>query len=215
MSKCVVLISGGMDSAVTAGLAKEAGYEVHALSFDYGQRHKVELDFAKKVVQWVEAASWTVMNIGLREIGGSALTDDNIPVPSNGVGPGVPVTYVPARNIIFLSFGLALADRIQASDLGIGVNALDYSGYPDCRPEFVVAFQRAANLGMEHKVKIWAPLIGMSKAEIVQEAARLRLDLNITMSCYNPGPDGKACGVCDSCRLRAKGIEEAKTPSLI
>lgn len=212
----VVLLSGGLDSMVAGGLAREAGYHVLALSIDYNQRHRVELQAAARVAQAINAMRHIVLPLDLSAFGGSALTAD-IAVPKGGVGNHIPVTYVPARNTVFLSLTLALAEASGASDIFIGVNALDYSGYPDCRPEFIAAFEHMAQLatkaGVEgHPIRINAPLQHMSKADIAREAARLGLDAGISWSCYDPTPDGKHCGLCDSCRLRSKGFEEAGLP---
>ncbi|WP_176591915.1 7-cyano-7-deazaguanine synthase QueC [Sphingobium sp. EM0848] len=212
----VVLLSGGLDSMVAGGLAREAGYRVHALSIDYNQRHRLELQAAGRIASALDAVSHIVLPLDLTAFGGSALTAD-IAVPKDGVGPGIPITYVPARNTIFLSLTLGLAEVAGASDVFIGVNALDYSGYPDCRPEFIDAFQTMATLatkaGVEgHPIHINAPLQHMSKADIVREAHRLGLDAGLSWSCYDPTPDGKHCGLCDSCRLRSKGFEEAGLP---
>jgi 7-cyano-7-deazaguanine synthase len=209
----VALISGGMDSAVAGGLAREAGYGIYALSFDYGQRHRVELEAAGRVAAWLEAVEHTVIRVELEKIGGSALTDD-IAVPKDRSGSEIPSTYVPARNIIFLSIALSLAEAAGADRIVIGINAIDFSGYPDCRPEFIEAFQRVAEIGTRMGVEgrapmVWAPLIDLSKAEIVKEGMRLGLDFGITSSCYDPGPDGEPCGRCDACRLREKGFSRA------
>jgi 7-cyano-7-deazaguanine synthase len=211
----IVLLSGGLDSMVCAGLARERGYDVVALSIDYGQRHRVELDAARAIAARL-ADRHVVLPLDLRAFGGSALTAD-IAVPKEGVAPGIPVTYVPARNTIFLSLALGLAESCGARDLFVGVNALDYSGYPDCRPEFIEAFGRLANLATRAGVEgdpftIHAPLQDMTKADIAREAARLGLDPALSHSCYDPAQDGGACGACDACRLRAKGFEEAGLP---
>ena len=213
LRKCaVILLSGGLDSMVCAGLAQEAGYEVIALTVDYGQRHRVELDAARAIAAGI-ATRHIVMPLDLRAFGGSALTGDN-DVPKHGVVPGIPVTYVPARNMIFLSLALGLAEASGARDIFIGVNALDYSGYPDCRPEFIAGFERLANLATKAGVEgdpftIHAPLLHMTKAEIAREAERLGLDAALSHSCYDPLPDGRHCGRCDACRLRVKGFVEA------
>ena len=212
MRTAVVLLSGGLDSMVCAALAREAGYSVVALTVDYGQRHRVELEAAKAIAARL-ADKHIVLPLDLRAFGGSALTSD-IAVPKDGVGEGIPVTYVPARNTIFLSLALGLAEASGAHDIFIGVNALDYSGYPDCRPEFVAEFERLANLatkaGIEgDRITIRTPLLDMSKADIAREAERLGLDAGLSHSCYDPSPDGGACGECDACRLRAKGFGEA------
>ena len=198
---------------VSAALAREAGYRLLALSVDYNQRHRVELAAARRVAVALGAERHVVLPLDLAAFGGSALTDD-VPVPKSGVGEGIPVTYVPARNTIFLSLALGWAEAAGARDLFIGVNALDYSGYPDCRPEFIAAFERLAGLATKAGVegtpfRIHAPLQDMTKADIVREAARLGLDAGISWSCYDPAPGGVHCGLCDSCRLRRKGFEEA------
>ena len=212
MKTAVVLLSGGLDSMVCAGLAREAGYSVLALTVDYNQRHRVELEAARRIASKL-ADRHVVLPLDLRAFGGSALTGD-IAVPKDGLGEGIPVTYVPARNTIFLSLALGLAEASGARDIFIGVNALDYSGYPDCRPEFVAEFEHLANLatkaGVEGDVfRLHAPLQEMTKAGIAREAARLGLDAGLSHSCYDPSPDGRACGECDACRLRAKGFAEA------
>lgn len=212
----VVLLSGGLDSMVAGGLAREAGYRILALSIDYNQRHRVELRAAARVAEALNAIRHIVLPLDLTAFGGSALTAD-IAVPKGGVGDEIPVTYVPARNTIFLSLTLGLAEVAGASDIFIGVNALDYSGYPDCRPEFIDAFQKMATLatkaGVEGQpIRINTPLQFMSKADIAREADRLGLDAGVSWSCYDPTPDGKHCGLCDSCRLRSKGYEEAGLP---
>jgi 7-cyano-7-deazaguanine synthase len=208
----VVLLSGGLDSMVCAALARDAGFEVTALTIDYGQRHRVELESAREIASAL-ADRHVVLPLDLRAFGGSALTDD-VEVPKEGLGEGIPVTYVPARNTIFLSLALGLAEASGAGDIFIGVNALDYSGYPDCRPEFVDEFQRLANVATKAGVegggfRIHAPLLRMTKADIAREAARLGLDAAISHSCYDPLPDGRHCGRCDACRLRAKGFADA------
>jgi len=209
----VVLLSGGLDSTVTAALALERGFALNALTIDYNQRHRCELDAARNVAASLGAQRHVILPLDLSLFGGSALTGD-IPVPKDGVGEGIPVTYVPARNLVFLSLTLAWAESIGARDIFIGINALDYSGYPDCRPEFMESFAETARLatkqGIEgHGFRIHAPLQFLDKSQIVTEAARLGLDLSLTWSCYDPAPDGRACGLCDSCRLRAKGFAEA------
>ncbi len=217
MNKAVILLSGGLDSATTLAYAKSKGFDCYALSFDYGQRHKFELKAARKVAKALGAARHEVIKIDLSRFGGSALTAD-IPVPKSRshkqIGTGIPVTYVPARNTVFLSLALAWAEALGARDIFIGVNALDYSGYPDCRPEFIRAFQRTANLATKAGVegarfKVHAPLIKMTKAEIIRLGRKLGVDYSITHSCYDPQPDGTPCGRCDSCLLRNKGFEEA------
>lgn len=214
--RAVILVSGGLDSATTLAIAREQGFECYALSFDYGQRHRCELTASDVVAESLGAAEHRTLSLDLRQFGGSALTDDAIDVPDSG-GEGIPVTYVPARNTVFLSLALAWAEVLEARDIFIGVNAVDYSGYPDCRPEFIQAFERMANLatkaGVEgHPVTIHAPLIELSKAEIIQAGTRLGVDYAQTVSCYNPTPEGLACGRCDSCRLRAEGFAAAGLP---
>ncbi|GLV24628.1 7-cyano-7-deazaguanine synthase QueC [Sphingobium sp. Cam5-1] len=212
----VVLLSGGLDSMVVGGLAREAGYELVALTIDYNQRHRVELNAAARIAAVLGVRRHIVLPLDLTAFGGSALTAD-IAVPKDGVGPGIPNTYVPARNTIFLSLTLGLAEVSGANDIFIGVNALDYSGYPDCRPEFIDAFQNMAALatkaGVEgHPVRINAPLQHMSKADIAREANRLGMDAGMSWSCYDPAPGDQHCGLCDSCRLRSRGFEEAGLP---
>src|SRR5215469_4892799 len=213
----VVLVSGGLDSATVLAIAREQSYEPYALSFRYGQRHSVELDAARRVASALGAARHVVADIDLRAFGGSALTDD-IDVPkgrsAEEMGDGIPVTYVPARNTIFLAFALAWAEVLGASDVFIGVNALDYSGYPDCRPEYVAAFEQMANLatkagveGYQH-LKIHAPLVSLTKAQIIQRGLELGVDYSLTHSCYDPDSQGRACGACDSCLLRRRGFAE-------
>lgn len=198
---------------VCAGLAKERGHQLHALSIDYGQRHGRELDAARAIAERLGAARHIVLDLDLRAFGGSALTDD-IDVPKGGVGGEIPVTYVPARNLVFLSLTVAAAEAAGASDIYIGVNALDYSGYPDCRPEFIASFAETARLGTKagiegKEIRIHAPLQHMTKADIARECARLGLDPAWSWSCYDPTPQGMACGLCDSCRLRKKGFADA------
>ena len=217
----VVLLSGGLDSAVALAEARAQGYVAHALSFDYGQRHARELESAKRVAVALGAREHVILRLDLRTIGGSALTAD-IDVPKgrgqSEIATGIPVTYVPARNTIFLSHALAWAEVLDADDVFIGVNALDYSGYPDCRPEFIEAFERLARLatraGVEGKrdFRIHAPLIRLTKGEIVARGHALGVDFSLTWSCYEPAPDGRACGACDSCVLRKKGFAEAGLP---
>ncbi len=209
----VVLLSGGLDSMVTAAIAREQGFTLYALTIDYQQRHRIELSAAREIAKQLGAARHVTLPLDLSVFGGSALTDD-IEVPLDGVGDGIPVTYVPARNLVFLSLTLAWAEAVGARDIFIGVNALDYSGYPDCRPEFIQSFQETARLGTKAGVEegawtIHAPLQNMSKADIARESARLGLDPAMSWSCYNPQPDGRACGLCDSCRLRQKGFKDA------
>jgi 7-cyano-7-deazaguanine synthase len=211
-SKAVVLLSGGLDSMVCAALAREQGFAVLALTVDYNQRHRVEIEAAKRIASAL-ADRHIILPLDLRAFGGSALTSD-ASVPKQGVQPGIPVTYVPARNLVFLSIAMAWAEAEGASDLFIGVNALDYSGYPDCRPEFIAGFEQLARLATKagtegEQITIHAPLQHMTKADIAREASRLGLDAGLSHSCYDPLPDGSHCGLCDACRLRAKGFEEA------
>lgn len=211
--KAVVLVSGGLDSATALAIADSQGYTCFALSFDYGQRHRCELVAAARVAESLHAVEHKVVSLDLRAIGGSALTDDKIDVPVSPTD-GIPVTYVPARNTIFLSFALAWAEVLEARDIFIGVNAVDYSGYPDCRPEYINAFQAMANLatkaGVEGQITtIHTPLIQLSKADIIRSGSHLGVDYSETISCYAPNEDGLACGVCDSCRLRAEGFRGA------
>ena len=213
--KAVVLLSGGLDSMVCAARAREEGFAVLALTVDYNQRHRVEIEAARRIAADL-ADRHIVLPLDLRAFGGSALTSD-ASVPKDGVQPGIPVTYVPARNLVFLSIALAWAEAEGASDLFIGVNALDYSGYPDCRPEFVSGFETLARLATKAgseggQITIHAPLQQMTKADIAREAQRLGLDAGLSHSCYDPNPQGRACGECDACRLRAKGFEEAGLP---
>ena len=221
LPRAVVLLSGGLDSTTALAVAKAEGFAPPGISFRYGQRHAVELDSARRVAQALGVAGHVVVDIDLRAIGGSALTAD-LPVPKGRspaeMGEGIPVTYVPARNTIFLSFALAWAEVLGASDLFIGVNALDYSGYPDCRPEYVAAFEAMASLatkaGVEgrQRLTVHAPLLALTKADIIRRGLALGVDYGLTSSCYDPGPDGRPCGACDSCRLRAKGFAEAGVP---
>jgi 7-cyano-7-deazaguanine synthase len=209
----VVLLSGGLDSMVAGALAREQGYRLAALTVDYQQRHRVELDAAGRIAALLGAERHIVLPLDLRQFGGSALTAD-IAVPKTGVEDGIPVTYVPARNTIFLSLALGLAEASGARDIFIGVNALDYSGYPDCRDEFVVQFERLANVATKAGLEgdgfaVHRPLVALSKGGIVREAARLGLDAGLSWSCYDPTEQGLHCGLCDSCRLRAKGFAEA------
>ena len=215
--KAVVLYSGGLDSTTCMAIARSEGFEPYAISFAYGQRHSVELELAKKNARPMGAKDHLVVDFDYRRIGGSALTAD-IAVPKEGVGSDIPVTYVPARNTIFLSFALGWAEVLSAFDIYIGVNALDYSGYPDCRPEYIAAFEAMANLGTKAAVEgkghytIHTPLIHLTKAEIITRGLSLGVDYGRTHSCYDPTPDGLACGFCDSCRLRLKGFIEAGVP---
>lgn len=215
--KAVVLLSGGLDSMVAGGIAREQGFDILALTIDYNQRHRIELESAARIARELGAIRHVVLPLDLTQFGGSALTDD-IDVPKDGVGTGpdggIPITYVPARNTIFLSLCLGWAEAVGARDMVIGVNALDYSGYPDCRPEFIDAFQRLAVLGTaagdaNESFEVRAPLQYMTKATIAAEAKRLGLDPAMSWSCYDPTPDGKHCGECDSCRLRHEGFVEA------
>ncbi|ANU06607.1 7-cyano-7-deazaguanine synthase QueC [Paraurantiacibacter namhicola] len=212
----VILLSGGMDSMVAAGLARESGFRISALTIDYNQRHRVELQAARAIADHVGVERHVVMPLDLRQFGGSALTDD-IDVPKEGVGSAIPVTYVPARNLVFLSLTLAWAEAIGAHDIFIGVNALDYSGYPDCRPDFIASFAETARLATRDGVggdgfTIHTPLMDMTKADIAREADRLGLPAGLSWSCYDPTPENLACGRCDACRLRAKGFSEAGLP---
>ena len=218
--KAVVLVSGGMDSAVTIAIAREQGYQVHALSVAYGQRHNSELAASERVSQMLGAVEHKTVAVDLRRIGGSALTAD-IEVPKDReektMGQGIPVTYVPARNTVFLSLALGLAEVVGSTDLFIGVNAVDYSGYPDCRPEFIRKFEELANLATRAGVEgahfhVHAPLSGMTKAQIIREGVRLGVDYGLTHSCYDPDSQGRACGRCDSCLLRKRGFQEAGVP---
>jgi 7-cyano-7-deazaguanine synthase len=215
--QAVVLLSGGMDSATAAALTKARGFELNALSFRYGQRHAVELEAARRVAEHLGVGRHAIVDIDLRAFGGSALTAD-LAVPKDraaqSIGEGIPVTYVPARNTIFLSFALAWAETLDITDIVIGVNALDYSGYPDCRPEFITAFERLAGLATRAGVEggrfhVHAPLLALGKADIIRRGLELGLDYGLTHSCYDPLPGGRPCGACDSCVLRAQGFREA------
>ena len=212
-AQAVVLLSGGLDSMVTAALAREQGFALNALTIDYSQRHRIEIEAARQIAQRLDAERHVVLPLDLRAFGGSALTDE-IAVPKGGLEPGIPVTYVPARNLVFLSLTLAWAEALGARDIFIGVNALDYSGYPDCRPEFIAGFAALADLatkaGSEGAgFRIHAPLQHLGKADIAREALRLGLEPGLSWSCYDPLEDGRACGQCDSCRLRKAGMDEA------
>lgn len=214
----VVLLSGGLDSSTCLAIALSQGFDVHAISFRYGQRHRYELDRAAKIAETMNVASYRVVDIDLAQFGGSALTDANIAVPKSesveDLGDEIPVTYVPARNTVFLSLSLALAETVSARDLFIGVNALDYSGYPDCRPEYIEAYQAMANLATKESVessrplKIHTPLIDLTKAQIIEQGLKLGVDYSMTLSCYDPLSGGRPCGNCDACLLRAKGFAE-------
>jgi 7-cyano-7-deazaguanine synthase len=213
MNKAVVLLSGGLDSVTTLAIAKSQGLQCHALSFDYGQIHGAELEAAKWAARTYTVVEHKIIHIGLDAIGGSALTDRTIPVP-NQPSTGIPVTYVPARNTLFLAFALSWSEILGASDIYIGVNAVDYSGYPDCRPEYIKAFEQLANLATKAGVEgrqfhIHAPLIDLKKADIIRKGMELGVDYSRTISCYNADPVGLACGTCDACRYRAQGFSEA------
>ena len=213
MKSAVVLLSGGLDSATVLAMAKADGYECYTISFDYGQRHRAELDASKKLSKQLGATDHKVINIDLRAIGGSALTDTNIAVPVEHQ-TGIPITYVPARNTIFLSIALGWAEVLDAEAIYVGVNAVDYSGYPDCRPEYIDAFEKMANLatksGVEgHRLSIKTPLIDLTKAQIITAGSKLGVDYSQTVSCYQADDKGRACGVCDSCRFRKQGFEQA------
>lgn len=212
MPKAVVLLSGGLDSATCLAISRSQGFECYCLSFRYGQRHIIETERAKELAHAIGAKEHKVIELDLRAFGGSALTDD-IDVPKGGLTENIPATYVPARNTIFLSYALAYAEVVGARDIFIGVNALDYSGYPDCRAEFIEAFEQMANLATKaavegRKTKVHTPLIDMTKAQIISEGLKLGVDFSMTTSCYDPAPDGTPCGLCDSCRIRNRGFEE-------
>ncbi len=217
MKPAVVLLSGGLDSATTLAIANADGYTCHCMSVDYGQRHVAELAAATRVCTALGGREHRVLHIDTNQFGGSALTDTSIAVPTDGVGSGIPVTYVPARNTIMLSLALAWAEVLGAQDIFVGVNAVDYSGYPDCRPEYIRAFEVMANLatkaGVEgHKLSIHAPLIDLTKADIIKRGVALGVDYGLTVSCYQADQEGRACGTCDSCRLRRAGFEAAGIP---
>lgn len=218
MKKAMVLLSGGLDSATVLAIAREQDYQCYALSFNYGQRHVTELHAASKIAKALNACEHKIIRLDLTQIGGSALTDDNIDVPElPTVGVGIPVTYVPARNTIFLSYALAWAEVLGINNIFIGINAVDYSGYPDCRPEYIRAFEQMADLATRSAVEglrltIHTPLIHLNKAEIIQRGQQLGVDYALTISCYQVTSDGIACGVCDSCRFRKTGFKEAGIP---
>jgi len=214
MTRAVVLLSGGLDSATTLAIARTEGFDAYCLSFDYGQRHRAELTAAKRVAATLGAREHRQISFDLAQFGGSALTDASIAVPTEGIAPGIPVTYVPARNTILLAMALAWAETLGARDIFLGINAVDYSGYPDCRPEFVTAFEQLANVatkaGIEgSRIKVHAPLISLSKTDIVRLGITLGIDYSLTVSCYQADDDGLACGVCDACRLRREGFVTA------
>ena len=216
MPRAVVLVSGGLDSATVLAIAREQGCECYGLSFDYGQRHRIELDAAQRVTKSLGAVAHKLVQLDIGWMGGSALTDTRLNVPHQP-SAGIPITYVPARNTIFLSIALGWAEVLNARDIFIGVNAVDYAGYPDCRPEFIQAFQNLANLGTRaglegHGFRVHAPLIHLSKGEIIATGVRLGVDYALTLSCYEPDAVGQACGTCDSCRLRAQGFAAAGVP---
>jgi len=217
-ARAVVLLSGGLDSTTTLAIARAEGFDTYALSFEYGQRHAYELEAARRVAAALGASDHVIATMDLRMVGGSALTSDiDVPKhrPLDAMGDGIPITYVPARNTIFLSFALAWAEVLGAADIFIGVNALDYSGYPDCRPEYIEAYQRMANLAVKaavegtSSIRIHTPLLAMSKADIIRRGLELGVDFGMTSSCYDPDADGTPCGACDSCQLRLKGFQEA------
>ncbi len=213
----VILLSGGLDSATVVALAREQGFDCYCLSVEYGQRHVAELEAARRVAAALGAKQHRVLHMDMNQFGGSALTDSSIDVPVAGVQPGIPVTYVPARNTIMLSLAMAWAEVLDAADIFVGVNAVDYSGYPDCRPEFIQAFEAMANLATKaavegRKLTIHAPLMTMSKADIIRAGSRLGIDYGLTVSCYQADAEGRACGVCDSCRLRKEGFAAAGVP---
>jgi 7-cyano-7-deazaguanine synthase len=215
--RAVVLLSGGLDSATCLAIARQAGYLCHCLSVDYGQRHAAELTAAARVATALGATEHRVVHLDIGQFGGSALTDRAIAVPTGGLTPGIPVTYVPARNTIMLSLALGWAEILGAQDIFVGVNAVDYSGYPDCRPAFVAAFENLANLATKaavegHRLKLHAPLIDLAKADIVRQGMALGVDYALTVSCYQADRDGRACGECDSCRLRRDGFSAAGCP---
>lgn len=214
MRRAVILLSGGLDSATTLALARTQGFACHALSVHYGQRHSAEIDAAARIAVAQQAVEHRVMRVDLAGIGGSALTDPTVPVPDAGTSTGIPVTYVPARNTMMLALALGWAEVLGASDIFVGVNAVDYSGYPDCRPEFIAAFESLARLATKAGVegdllRIHSPLIQLTKADIIREGLRLGVDYSLSVSCYRADPEGRACGCCDSCRIRAAGFAAA------
>jgi 7-cyano-7-deazaguanine synthase len=216
-AKAIVLLSGGLDSATTLAIAQQQGFDCHCLSFDYGQRHAAELRAAHSVALARKVAEHRTLTFDLAQFGGSALTDSRIPVPTDGKTSGIPATYVPARNTVLLALALAYAEALGARDIFIGINAVDYSGYPDCRPEYLAAFRRMADLATREgvsgrRISIHAPLIEMSKADIIRCGAALGVDYSLTVSCYLADADGRACGRCDACRLRAAGFRDAELP---
>lgn len=215
--KAIILLSGGLDSATCLAEARHRGFAAYCLSFDYGQRHRIELDAATRVAKALGATEHRILTLDLAQFGGSALTDTQLDVPMDNMPPGIPITYVPARNTIMLSLALAWAEVLECQDIFVGVNAVDYSGYPDCRPEYVAAFEAMANLatraGVEgQKLHIHAPLMDLSKAQIIQMGTRLGVNYGLTVSCYQADPQGRACGRCDSCRLRQEGFAAAGIP---
>jgi 7-cyano-7-deazaguanine synthase len=218
MTIAVVLLSGGLDSATILAIARDKGYECYAMSVDYGQRNRSELIAAKNVAQSMGVSKHQIIDIDLTVFGGSALTDESITVPTEGIRAGIPITYVPARNTIMLSLALPWAEVLESHDIFIGVNAVDYSGYPDCRPEYIAAFEKMANLATkasiqdDNKLHIHAPLISLSKAEIIQQGKSHGVDYSLTVSCYQANEAGLACGICDSCRLRRAGFKAAEVP---
>jgi 7-cyano-7-deazaguanine synthase len=214
MKPAVILLSGGLDSATTLAIARDEGFAAYCLSIDYGQRHSAELAAAARVAAQLGAREHRVLHLDVNQFGGSALTDASIAVPTAGVQPGIPVTYVPARNTIMLALALAWAEVLGSQDIFVGVNAVDYSGYPDCRPEFIQAFETLANLATKaavegRRLRLHTPLISLTKAEIIQQGSRLGVDYGLTVSCYQANAEGLACGLCDSCRLRRAGFEAA------
>ncbi len=215
IKKAVILLSGGLDSATVLAIATKQGYECHTISFNYGQRHSAELEAAVSLSKYFKVKTHRVIQMNMGVIGGSALTDLEIGVPTSGVADDIPITYVPARNTIFLSYALGLAEVVDANEVFIGVNAVDYSGYPDCRPEYIESFEKMANLATKQaiegqKIYIKTPLINLTKADIIQQGYDLGVDYSLTVSCYQANKQGRACGICDSCRLRKQGFIDAK-----